>query len=143
LNGKDRVPSVPHNTVTAPTTCFEHCLQAAENFSPDKTKYGGTFDAYCIAVAASAFASNSSKWTTANTKTTQVGTLSAFAFAEDLRTVSTSSILDGANLSQSASHFCELNIAQANTNALTVSFISANDIIYVFDMASMTVESRV
>lgn len=142
LNGKDRVPAIPHNTVYAPSTVFEHCLQAAENFSPDKTKYGGTFDSFGIAVAASAFATASSKWTTLNTRTTQVGTLSTFAFAEDLRVVSTSSILDGANLSI-ANNFLELNIAQANTNALNVSFISAMDIIYVVDFMTGQIESRV
>jgi len=143
LNGKTRVPNVVHNTVSAPTTVFEHSLQAAEAFSPDKTKYGGTYKSFCVAVAGHTGISKQSKWTLNSSTTTSAASLSAFCFAEDLRVVSTSTILDGADLSQSASHYLECNFAAQNTNALNLSFISAQDIIYVIDLEMGTIEARV
>jgi hypothetical protein len=142
LNGKNRFPNVPHNTVTAPSTVFEHALQAAEAFTPDRTKFGGTVLSFTDVFAGTTGASQLSAWSVTAGSSSSPDSLSAFTFAEDLRVVS-SSILDGQDLSQSASHFLELNIAAAPTNGVNVSFISANDIIYVIDMEAGTLEARI
>lgn len=143
LNGKDRVPNVVHNSVFAPTTVFEHALQAAEAFSPDKTKFGGTYANFATCCAGTTGASGLSQWAVAAGSNTAAGYLSAFCFAEDCRVVSSSVILDGRDLSTSASHYLELSIPTGTTNAINVSFISANDIIYVIDLEAGTIESRV
>jgi hypothetical protein len=141
LNGKDRFPNVPHNSVTAPTTIFEHALQAAEAFTLDKTKFGGTGLSFTDVFAGTTGASQLSSWCASSSTT--INSLSAFTFAEDLRVTSSSVILDGQDLSQSASHFLELNIAAAPTNGVNVSFISAQDIIYIVDMEAGTLEARI
>jgi len=143
LNGKDRVPNVVHNSVVAPSTVFEHALQAAEAFSPDKTKFGSTSNGFLRLFAGTTGASNLSRWAAAAGSTTAAGYLAAFCFAEDLRVASSSQILDGRDLSTSASHYLEVSIPTGTTNACNVSFISANDIIYVIDLEAGTIESRV
>ena len=141
LNGKDRVPNVVHNSISAPSTIFEHSLQAAEAFAPDKTKFGGTVGSFCNAFAGTS-TTGLSEWANAAGTGTVPTSLSAFCFAEDLRVVSSSVILDGYNLSTSGSHYLELNIGNALTNGINISYISANDIIYVIDMVAGTVEAR-
>lgn len=143
LNGKTRVPNVVHNSVQAPTTVFEHSLQAAEAFTPDKTKYGGTYSNYFTVCEGTTGASGLSQWAVLAGSNTAAGFLSAFAFAEDLRVASTSQILDGADLSQSASQYLELAIPTGPSNTINCSFISANDIIYIIDLESGNIESRV
>lgn len=143
LNGKDRVPNVVHNSVSAPSTVFEHALQAAEAFTPDKTKFGSSSHGFTKCFAGTTGASGLSQWAVASGSTTASGYLSAFCMAEDLRVASSSQILDGRDLSTSASHYLELAIPTATTNAANVSFISANDIIYVIDLEAGTIESRV
>ena len=143
LNGKTRAPNVVHNSVQAPTTVFEHSLQAAEAFSPDRTKYGGTYANYATVVAGTTGASGLSQWAISAGSNTGAGFLAAFALAEDLRVASTSQILDGADLSTSASHYLELAIPTAPTYGINCSFISANDIIYIVDLESGNIESRV
>lgn len=143
LNGKTRAPNVVHNSVQAMTTVFEHSLQAAEAFTPDRTKYGGTVSNYAVLAAGTTGAAGLSQWGTIGGSTTASSSLAAFAFAEDLRVASTSQILDGQDLSTSASHYLELAIPTAPTYAINCSFISANDIIFIVDMESGNVESRV
>jgi hypothetical protein len=143
LGGKDRFPNVVHNTVNSPSTVFEHALQASEAFTPDKTKFGGTVYTFCDVFAGTTGASNLAQWAKDAGSTSSANSLSAFCMAEDLRVVSSSVILDGYDLSQSASHFLELNVAVAPTNGVNVSFISSQDIIYVVDLMAGTIEARV
>lgn len=143
LGGKDRFPNVSHSSLSAPSTVFEHTLQAAEAFHPDKTKYGGTFDNYCVVFAGTDDATGLSRWSKASGNATIATNLCAFSFGEDLRVASSSVILDGYDMSQSASHFLELNIPEASTNGINVSFISAQDIIYVVDLTTGNIEARV
>lgn len=141
LNGKDRFPNVPHNSVTAVSTIFEHALQANEAFAPLQTKFGGTALSFTDAFAGTTGASQLSAWSAGSS--TNINSLAAFTFAEDLRVASSSVILDGQDLSQgSGSHFLELNITVAPTNGVNVSFISAQDIIYICDMELGTIEAR-
>jgi hypothetical protein len=143
INGKDRVPSAPHNSLSAPSTVFEHALQASEAFTAKDTKYGGVFQSFCNYVPLTGTVpANLSRWVTAAGTATAITSLTAFSFAEDMRVASSSQILDGRDFSTSASHFLELNIAQQVTNAINVSFISSQDIIYVIDLETGNVESR-
>jgi hypothetical protein len=143
LGGKNRFPNVVHNSIYAPSTVFEHALQAAEAFTPDKTKYGGTYQTFCKTVAGGSAVTAQSRWATAAGSTTGSSSLAGFVFGEDLRVASSSQILDGYDMSQSASHFLELNIAAAPTYAINCSFIAAQDIIFVIDLEAGTIESRV
>lgn len=143
LGGKDRFPNVSHSSLTAPSTVFEHTLQAAEAFHPDKTKFGGTFDNFCVSFAGTNDATGISYWTDVAGDATLPQNLCAFSLGEDLRVASSSVILDGYDMSQSASHFLELNVAKASTNGINVSFISAQDIIYVVDLTTGNIEARV
>lgn len=143
LGGKDRFPNVSHSSLTAPSTVFDHALQAAEAFSPDKTKYGGTFDNFCACFAGTDDATGLSRWVKGAGTSTIPQSLCAFSLGEDLRVASSSVILDGYDMSQSASHFLELNIPEATTNGINVSFISAQDIIYVVDLTTGNIEARV
>jgi len=143
LGGKDRFPNVSHNTLTAPSTAFEHTLQAMEAFNPDKTKFGGVYDNYCVQFAGSTAATGASQWLVNAGSDSVLKSLASFSLGEDLRVASSSVILDGYDLSQSASHFLEMNIAKATTNSINVSFISAQDIIYVVDLMTGNIEARV
>jgi hypothetical protein len=143
LTGKDRFPNVTHNSLTAPSTVFEHTLQAMEAFAPDKTKFGSVVDGFCTAFAGSTGASGQSRWINNSGSSSELLALRNFALGEDLRVASSSVILDGYDMSQSSSSFLEMNIAQGTTNSANVSFISANDIIYVVDLMTGQIEARV
>lgn len=139
LAAKSRFPNVPHNVVQAPTTVFDHALQAADGFVPDKMKYGGSSQAACIYTGA--LPAGCSNWLTVAGSTTSAGSLAAFTFGENLQIASTSA-LNGYDLSVSASNFLEMNLAAA-PDAGQAYFISAQDIIYVIDLESGAIESRV
>jgi hypothetical protein len=143
LGGKDRYPNVTHNSLSAPSTVYEHSQQAMEAFSPDKTKFGGTYNTYCRGFAGSTGATNESRWITQAGSSSSLKALGTFNLGEDLRVASSSVILDGYDMSQSASHFLEMNIVQAPTNNINISFISAQDIIYVVDLMTGNIEARV
>lgn len=143
LGGKDRFPNVPHSSLISPSTVYEHTQQAMEAFSPDHTKYGGTLKNFCTAFAGTDDAAGASRWIASSGSTASLRGLGTFNLGEDLRVASSSVILDGYDMSQSASHFLELNIAEASTNGINVSFISCQDIIYVVDLMTGNVEARV
>lgn len=140
LNGKIRAPNVVHNSVQAPSTVFEQSLQGAEAFTPDKTKYGGTVSNYAVVAAGTSGTSGISQWVGTGSSS---NALAAFAFCTDCRVASSSVILDGIDLSTSASHYLELAIPTGPTYAINCSFISSNDIIYIVDLESGNIESRV
>jgi hypothetical protein len=143
INGKDRVPSAPHNSLSAPSTVFEHALQSVEAFTAKDTKYGGTVDTFCnYVVTTAALSDNASNWYGFSGNSTVANSLAGFAFAESMQVASSSQILDGRDFSTSSSHFLELNISQIVTAAVNVSFISSQDIIYVIDLQTGNVESR-
>jgi hypothetical protein len=143
LGGKDRFPNVTHNSLYAPSTVYEHTQQAMEAFSPDKTKFGGTYNTYCRAFAGVNGTSGESRWIAQAGSTSSLKALGTFNLGEDLRVASSSVILDGYDMSQSASHFLEMNIVTAPTNNINISFISAQDIIYVVDLMTGNIEARV
>jgi hypothetical protein len=143
LGGKDRFPNVTHNSLYAPSTVYEHTQQAMEAFSPDRTKYGGTYINFCKSFAGSTGTTGEARWITNAGTTAILSALSTFNLGEDLRVASSSVILDGYDMSQSASHFLEMNIAKSTTNGINVSLISAQDIIYVVDLMTGNVEARV
>jgi hypothetical protein len=68
--------------------------------------------------------------------------LSQFTFGENLQIASTSA-LNGYDLSVSASNFLEMNLLAQPTYAGQAYFISAQDIIYVIDLETGAIESRV
>lgn len=146
LAGKDRVPPNPHSTNQAPATVFSRAVQASEAFTEKAMKFAGTPDAYCVFTAtgtAPTSANGFDQYIISAGSSTSVATLSTFSFAEDLRKASTSAILDGYNLSQSANNFLEINITNAPTNSLYVSFIASMDVIYMIDMELGTVDFRI
>ena len=143
INGKTRVPNVPHNSVNAPSTIFEHSLQAAGAFTAHDVKYGGQYTSFASVVDGTAASPNLSQWGRSAGTDSFSGSLLSFNMSEDLRVASTSQILDGMDLSTSSSHYLELAIPTGPTYSLTTSFISANDIIYIVDLESGNIESRV
>lgn len=147
LAAKSRFPNVPHNVVQSPTTAFDHALQAVEGFTPDKMKFGGVAGsaATYLATSATVTSANGYSWWFASPgagSTTAVGSLSQFTFGENLQIASTSA-LNGYDLSVSASNFLEMNLLPQLTYAGQAYFISAQDIIYVIDLESGAIESRV
>lgn len=145
LAGKSRFPNVPHNVVQAPTTVFDHALQAADGFVPDKMKYGGSWAAVTTYLATGATVTSAngySNWFALAGSNTDPSSLSTFTFGENLQIASTSA-LNGFDASTSASHFLEMNLLAQPTYAGQAYFISAQDIIYVIDLESGAIESRV
>ncbi len=142
LAAKSRFPNAPHNVVQAPTTVFDHAIQAADGFVPDKMKFGGAVGG--ATTYSGTLPAGSSQWfsVTGAGSTTTFNTLSAFTFGENLQIASTSA-LNGYDLSVSASNFLEMNLAAAPGSAGQAYFISAQDIIYVIDLESGAIESRV
>jgi hypothetical protein len=145
LQGRDRVPPNPHNTLAAPATVFLHALQASEAFNAKDFRYGGTPKSFCtyVETGTAPTTSNCDQNVVTAGSTSSVSSLSAFTFAEDLRKCSTSQILDGYNMASSANNYLELNISSAPTNTLYLTFIAAMDIIYLIDMETGSVEFRV
>lgn len=145
LNGKDKVPSNYHNTITAPATVFAHAMQASEAFTEKKMKFGGVPLAFCTYLATSSAPTSADGYdqNTVNAGSdTYQNSLQSFCFAEDLRKASTSTIMDGYNLAQSSSNYLELNIAKAPTNTIYVTFIASCDCIYLIDLEQGTIDFR-
>jgi hypothetical protein len=148
LQGKDRVPPNPHNTNNAIATVFMRALQASEAFNSKDFRYGGdneSFAKYLNVTTAPTSATGFDQTVVNASNTTSLASLASFTFAEDLRKASTSAILDGYNLSQSANNYLEMNITNASTsgNNTNVIFIASMDIIYLIDMEQGTVDFRV
>lgn len=147
LAAKSRFPNVPHNVAQAPSTVFDHALQAADGFVPDKMRFGGVVGSattYLATAAAITSANGYSSWFAAPGagSTTSISSLSQFTFGENLQIASTSA-LNGYDLSVSASNFLEMNLLAQPTYAGQAYFISAQDIIYVIDLETGAIESRV
>lgn len=138
INGQTRYPAYPHNTVMLPATVFSRTLMASERFKQWKQRSSlmpGNFFKPAFGVAAAATAANGYDQNIVNassslTPSVAAANLDTFMFGEDLRKCHNSEVLDGVDLSLTATHFLELNIANAPTNAQTVWFIGAFDIIY-------------
>ena len=145
LQGKVRVPPAPHNTQLAPATVFNSAMQAAEAFTQKEFRFAGVpthFNKYCkVATAPTAALGYDQIVVNAGSTTSQTD-LACACFAEDLRKVSTSSIMDGLNLSLNANNYLELNLlGGGNSAGWDLRFIAAMDIIYVIG-ADGNIESR-
>lgn len=136
FNGRDRVPPNPINLSSNPSEAFLRTLYAHEEYKPEEGRSSVTPAAFC------------KYWTTSDTApaagtedqqivdagaSSSASTLASFCFAEDLRKLSNSRIMDGVNLSGQA-HFLEMNIAKRPTNAQNLTFITCLDQIVTVDM---------
>lgn len=145
LNGKDKIPSNYHNTITAPATVFSHAIQASGAFTEKQMKFGGVPLSFCtyVATGTAPTAANGYDQNVVNAGSdTFQGSLQSFCFAESLMRASTSTIMDGYNMSQSSSNYLELNIANAPTNTIYATFIAACDVIYLINMESGEIDFR-
>lgn len=145
LQGKDRVPPNPHNTNNAPASVFLHALQASEAFTEKAMKFGGvpwSFTTYLATGTAPTAANGYDQNIVDAGSDTYVASLQSFSFSEDLRKASTSAILDGYNMSQSANNYLEMNITNAPTNTIYCTFISSQDVIYLIDMEQGSIDYR-
>jgi hypothetical protein len=136
LNGRDRVPPNPINLQTSPAECFLRGLYAQEEYDPETARSSVIPQAFCrywATNSAPAAGTYDQNIITAASDSTVIS-LSSFSFNESLQKLSVSKIMDGVNLSQSASHFLEINIDKAPTNSQNLSFISCLDCIYTVDM---------
>ncbi len=133
INGQTRYPAYPHNTVMLPATVFSRTLMASERFKQWKQRSSfmpGNFFRYITTGTAPTAATGYDQNVVSAGSASAVGNLDTFVFGEDLRKCHNSEVLDGVDLSLTATHFLEMNVANAPTNANTVWFIGAFDIIY-------------
>lgn len=145
LNGSQRFPQNPLSTNTQPASVFLHALQASEAFTQKEFRYAGIPSNFCTYLATGTAPTSANGYdqniVTAGSTTGQFN-LSNFTFATDLRRCSTSTILDGFNMSASANNYLELNITNSTTNNVYLTFIASLDIIYMIDMEQGTVDFR-
>lgn len=145
LSGKDRIPPNPHNTNNNPASVFLHAIQASEAFTEKAMKFGGvpySFTTYLATGTPPTSANGYDQNIVDAGSDTFVSSLQCFSFSEDLRKASTSTILDGYNMSTSANNYLEMNITNAPTNTIYVTFISSQDVIYLIDMQQGTIDYR-
>lgn len=148
LNGTDRRPKVPHSTQYFPMSVLSRCLQASERFkqwSQHSSLIPSQFFKWASATApvSTAQYDNVLIEASASTSVSASGNnLATFMFGEDLRVCSSSEVLDGIDMTTSASHFLELNLLYAPNTNINVFFVGRMDIIYEFDMEVGTVVYR-
>lgn len=142
IGSQKRVPPVPHNTTTLPSTVYSRALMANFDNSYDawKLKSGHLSNSYFSFVAGGS-TTGYDRLVINATSTTEAASLSSFSFCEDLRAASSANFLSGQDLTVSNS-FLEANFANSNTNSLNVTFIAKADIIFVV-LPDGSVESRV
>ena len=136
FNGRDRLPPNPINLSINPSEAFLRTLFAHEEYNPQEGRSSVTPDDYCRywATGSAPSAGTQDQQIIEAGSSSTAGSLASFSFAEDLRKLSNSKIMDGLNLSQSAAHFLELNISNAPSNANNLSFITCMDQIVTVDM---------
>ena len=136
FNGRDRLPPNPINLSINPSEAFLRTLFSHEEYNPQEGRSSVTPAAFCRywATGSAPAAGTEDQQIIDAGSSSATSNLASFCFAEDLRKFSNSKIMDGVNLSQSAAHFLELNIAKAPTNAQNLSFISCMDAIVSVDM---------
>ena len=146
LGGSTRIPQNPLSTNNAPASVFLHALQASEAFTQKDFRYAATptaFTNYLATGTAPTAANGFDQRIIDATSTTAQTSLQTFCFAEDIRKCSNSNILDGFNLSQSANNYLEMNITNAPTNSVYLTFISSADVIFMVDMENGSVDFRI
>jgi hypothetical protein len=136
FNGRDRLPPNPINLSINPSEAFLRTLYAHEEYNPQEGRSSVSPAAFCRywATGSAPAAGTEDQQIIDAGSSSATSNLASFSFSEDLRKFSNSKIMDGVNLSQSAAHFLELNIAKAPTNAQNLSFISCLDAIVSVDM---------
>lgn len=145
LQGSTRVPPNPHNTNQNPASVFLHAIQASNAFTEKEMKFSGTPSSFCtfLQTGTAPTAANGYDQNIINATSDTLSTsLKNFSFSEDLRKASTSTILDGMNLSMSSNNYLEMNISNAPTNTIYITFISSQDVIYLIDMDQGTIDYR-
>jgi hypothetical protein len=146
LAGQKRVPNVPHSSQYSIANLFNHTLQAYYDGGVDrlKSKCGLSYDGFAVywATGTAPTAGNGYDQNVVfSSSATVVGSQAGFEFAEDLRLASTSSFLNGTDLSSSNSYL-EMSILNAPSNAQNLYFICKADIIFII-MPDGNVEVRV
>jgi len=140
-----RVPANPHNTLISPSTVYARAIMSNFDTTYDswKTKSGFVFDNYFryISTGTAPTDATCDKLVVEANTTTEVNNLASFSFCEDLRCASSANFLSGMDLTVSNS-FLEMNISNAPSNNLFVTFIAKADIIFVV-LPDGSVESRV
>jgi hypothetical protein len=141
LNGRDKMPPNPINLSINPSEAFLHTLYSHEEYDPEMARSSVLPSAFCkywaTGTAPTAAAGYDQQIVDAGSSS-EAKSLASFSFCEDLRKLSKSKIMDGVNLSQSASHFLEINIdsARGSSNINNLSFITCLDQIVTIDMES-------
>jgi len=146
LAGQKRVPNVPHSSQFSIANLFNHTLQAYYDGGVDrlKSKCGLAYDSFALYWAtgtAPTAANGYDQQVVDATSTCDVGSIGGFEFAEDLRLCSSTSFLNGTDITSSNSYL-ELSILNAPTNAQNIYFICKADIIFII-MPDGNVEVRV
>jgi hypothetical protein len=140
-----RVPNFPHNSQILPACMVNRVLQASEKFKEWDTRSSFIPTSYFIywATGSTISAANGYDQNVINAgSATSITSLATFVFAEDLRKVHNSQILDGVDLSLTANNFLEMNILAAPTNTQSVFFVGLFDIIFEIDMEEGVINYR-
>lgn len=145
LQGKDRYPQFPHNTVLLPSSVFNRLLMSSEKFKEWEQRSSiipGQFCKY-IKTGTAPTAANGYDQNVVNAGTScAYNNLCSFIFGEDLRKVHNSQVLDGYDLTVTANHFLEMNISNAPSNTQNVYFTGRFDIIFEIDMETGVINYR-
>ena len=129
LQGSQRVPPNPLDTIRQPASVYMRALQASNAFSERAYKMCSTPQSFCIYTATgSTLPSDKDSYLTSSA--TETSSLATWMFSYPLQKVSKSKILDGMNFN-SSNQFFEANLNVGSTNNLTLYFIAELDVIYI------------
>jgi len=145
LQGKDRYPQFPHNTQLLPSSILNRALMASEKFKEWEQRSSfipSQFFKYITTGTAPTAATGYDQNVVDAGSSTSVFNLATFMFAEDLRKVHNSQVLDGYDLTVTANHFLETNLIVAPSNTQSVFFTGRFDIIYEIDLEQGTINYR-
>lgn len=145
ISSQKRVPPNPHNTLIAPATVYSRALMANYDSAYEswKSRSGMVSDLFLTytATGTAPTSANADQRVVDAGSGSIIESLGSFSFAEDLRSASSANFLSGQDMT-TANSFLELNINNAPTNSLYLSFIAKADIIFVV-LPDGSVESRV
>lgn len=129
LQGSQRVPPNPLDTIRQPASVYMRALQASNAFTERAYKMCSTPQSFCIYTATgSTLLSDRDSYLSSSS--TAISSLATWMFSYPLQKVSKSKILDGMNFNNS-NQFFEANLNVGSTNNLTLYFIAELDVIYI------------
>jgi hypothetical protein len=136
------VPSNPVDFMRNPALTMSYTQEANASFNTHEFKSGLVPSRYFVYVpSATTVAADTDQVVLAAGTATSVASQSQFLWGYNLEKISKFGLMSGANLN-SGNAFLNMTLANASSNTLTFFFIAKQDIIYVHDTETGSLESR-